>query len=225
MSNPQIELARGLEAWFDFSPRYYDNQRDEVEDKSGNGRNAVAAGGPTIGVDGTRSFDAVALDGTDDCFAVEDSLSYAGPKAMFIITRVHDKLSTPQIMGNRDNGGEVFWVDGDGSFEYLTNYKGDYARLSEWSYEPDEGEWFAGVFQRRKDTDDAEVWVNGDLVQSQEITGYRTASAGFHIGAKTPPSDYFANSDIAVAARWSRDLSELEIDYLSQLAGPRRAVL
>lgn len=226
MPDPTIDLQRGLEVQYDFSTRYWDNQKNHIRDKSGYGRHAVASGGPSIGVSGPGEFEAASLDGGDDHFQLTNALfTHGEPFTVYGLTAPDDISGT--LFGMHENTSwhlkyeapndrwRLTWRDG--SQEYST--MGVSAVPGE--FQPVFVQWDGTenlrLFRGTEDSDDA-VEPNNleDDGDNNHIGNYETSSG--------LESSWFAG-DIASFGVWSRELSHSERAFLSSVTGPRRSIV
>jgi len=220
MSEPTIDLQRGLEAWYDFGADYYDSQRNAIEDKSGYGRHAEAEGGPSVGISGPEEFEATRFDGSDDAF-VADNISAFQEQSGVVIARPNaDERGS--IFSNSDySTGFTMERSPSGSFRVLF-YDDSGNSVSPTVQDFPANQW--AVFGFSWDGEEITVFGNDDSVTSDLTThtlGNRPLTVGSWAGGVSNQFD----GDIALAARWSRPFTPVEAEYLRNLTGPRRTHL
>lgn len=222
MPEPAIDLTRGLELWVDLAPRYWDAQRNQIMDKSGYGRHPEASGGPTVGVEGPDDFEAVSFDGTDDEFNFAGHQLFTQNHTFFAIVKVDDK-----------NVGDVQRI--------VESAVGVDTRLSEY-----QGNWRLGLVDSGSNetaatiSAEADVWTR--LVGTYDGTNIRlfdgttTAIATWSSSMRDRSGDNnsigydgtndgrYLQGDIAVVGAWSRVLTWAEVQHLSRVTAPRRAI-
>jgi len=215
MVTPTIDLRRGLEALYYFDERYFDNGANELKDRSGKRNHATASGGPTIGVDALRSFDAASFDGTDDEFDIGDPLSSdAETRAALVNTNIADQDDDYHFF---DDGTRYLRHNRNSSWEYKAENEDGTTQQIQKDYGADRWALVVGTY----DTLEISLIVNGEVIARQDAN-WKLPSSNVRIG-----NGYFGKNfdgEIAFAAKWSRELRQAEIEYLNRLTGPRRAI-
>jgi hypothetical protein len=220
MPNPSIDLQRDCELWCDFDTDYFNSQRNKILDRSGNGRNPEAIGGPTLGKNGPDNFEAASFDGNDDLFKPPDfNTQFGGPNPFTI----HALVST-QAFGN-DQIIELFdfvgiEADANGSYS-LAGISPDGNFIVDNLQNADE----TGVFFDITYTYDGTTrrgFVDG-ILNAENTTQVKTGSGCNFIGSNINPNRL--DGRLSTIALWSRVLSGPEIEYLTRLTEPRRAQL
>lgn len=221
-----INLQKDLEVWYDFDSRYWDAQRDLIQDRSGYGRHAEASGGPTIGVEGPNDFEAASFDGSDDGFNVGDKLNESNNQTNFALVKVDNHDDNYNVANNFDGSfGEGFWIriEDDGVVRWSLK-DGDNSNIYNLSPEMDFTQWRTIIGMFREST--SYLIIDGELVgtETADDSNLKKGESNVHIGIEPNDSDPLDGS-IATFARWYRPLSWAEIQYLNNLTAPRRAML
>jgi hypothetical protein len=225
MSEQTINLGKDLELWYEFSSRYFDSQRNRVQDHSGYNRNAIPSGGPGIGLSGFRSFETAEFDGTDDKFGtgyVNETTNTSSPQFTVFgyvrpFTTIGDRAG---IIGAGEFGNSWSMVyDGTNNTVEMairSDNTGDTAIA-----QVNEGfDWFPAV--AIVDVDEVRCYTPGkvDTVSYNHGTGF--VSNETEVGA---PNGVFSNFQpfdgrIASAGMWTRVLNDAEIEYMLRRTAP-----
>jgi hypothetical protein len=218
MTQQSISILKDCELWCDFDSQYVDAQRGIVRDRSGHGRHPVAEGGPTFGVNGPDSFEAVSLDGSDDLFVVDDSINVDNGETLFVIVKpdvLPDGELQPILSNiNINNGSRLtFFQD---KVEYTVpqasgNASKNFVNTNEYI-----------TVCGRFDGSTATLFVDGEQADSVDCPAILDSSTKTRI-ATNVSRDKFLTGNITFAVKWSRALSVAEIDYLNRLTAPRRS--
>ncbi len=219
MTQRTINLYDGLEALYYFDSDYFDTQTNKLKDKSGHGRHAEASGGPTVGVEGPNDFEAASFDGSDDDFNYQQKSEQEQTISVLVKSNGYpNKRHTIVEYDSVPNGYHILYSFGDIEFRFpdssgnltieTSNTPTDVWKLYT-------GLWDGGTVQ---------LFEDNTLVASAPSTSHNTSSrVRANIGS-SGGSNYW-NGDIAFAGRWSRALSDTEIEYLNSLTAPRRQML
>jgi hypothetical protein len=236
MTEPTIQLQKGLEAWYEFDTRSFDSQRNSIADKSGYGRHAGASGGPTVGVNGPDGFEATSFDGSDDQFKVS-SATFPTEDVVTVtaLFKSDGNWSSPSNRGavNLGNPKNLSGNSGSTGATLAVNYEGTVIFVGEDDFKitaPHDMNnfiWVSGIADST--TDELFIWVDGKLItydDSQTFSSMRLGNRSFGIGDIPSFSDNRTLSgEIALAIVNSRRLSTAEIKHVHSLTGPRRANL
>jgi len=226
MTQRTINLYDGLEALYYFDPTYYDGTAGEIKDKSGNGRHAVASGGPTVGVEGPDDFEATSFDGTDDSFnfdatkPVEQTLF-----AVFKATDANANTSKDRgwvIGGQTSSSGSALGFNTTEELTFQTSSINDTNIKAAIPAQQDR--WYA-VVGRFDGTNLSIVNQNGEVGTNTQSADYQKFSGDrLYIGKRNSSFGWFGGQ-IAAAGKWSRALSDAEAQHLTNLTAPRRQLL
>jgi hypothetical protein len=229
MVQPDIDLQRDCELWCDFDIDYFDSQRNKIRDRSGNGRNPAASGGPTLGANGPDSFEAASFDGSDDSFETP-TISHDVSELT-----VHT-IVTPEVESKSSGIIYAATSEFDFSLRYRDNneFRADVTanipgggtdfQSINFSASPRESIRITHIF----DNGIQKMFVNGELVGQNNLAGPtiapKNSSARIFIIGSNGSGKVFTGS-ITMVAEWSRVLNASEIEYLNRLTEPRRAQL
>jgi hypothetical protein len=224
MPNPTIDLQRDCELFVDFDTDYFDSQRNKILDRSGNGRNPEAFGGPTLGTNGPDNFEAASFDGSDDRFQSRQILTSDPLDSFSAFT-----LALARPVGQR----AVLWSQLRPTFRLGTN--GDRFELfvledgqgpaNVSSVRPEKNEFFSVYLQYNSNQEQITSILNGgDEIITRSIK-LGLDNEEYTIGSRSKFDDQPWNGNIAFHGFWSRTLSDAEIEYLNRLTEPRRAQL
>lgn len=213
-----IDLYDGLYALYYLGSDYYNGTDNHITDKSGNQRHASPAGSVTVGVSGYGEFEAARFDGDgsgDEIFAFNASDAFQqGPQTWFALYR-SETTAKKKIVGNNGNSGNLRFMSVDNKADFGifdTNKESHtssvYAPTGEWNH-------IVGRF----DGDNTFI-TNGKQSNTNNFTGTINRGGSYHIGDFGYQSDEFLG-EIAVVGAWSRCISDLEAQYLTQVTGPR----
>lgn len=233
MTKPSIELRRGLEALFYMDERYWDGTKNELKDRSGKRNHASATGGPTVGVQGPREYDAAYFDGTDDLFSFADDETHSGLTefSIFVVFKI-DVL--PSTAGRNyelirrtvnDNAFDLKIHENGDRLEWHVNAGGTWNTV-ETSAAMETERWYyaTALYEDPEMTLRVAGGVDETLAKTHSTGGEVTSSTStVKIGSDGTAG--YTEGWIAVASYWSeKSLSETEIKALLNASGPRRAI-
>jgi hypothetical protein len=223
MPNPTIDLQRDCELWCDFDTDYFDSQRNKILDRSGNGRNPEASGGPTLGANGPDNFEAASFDGSDDFFSLDTPLAISGSHSFFLLIGGN---ASEKVISNRPAESEGFRVQASTSSQKVTfSFFDSGGNVKEVDFNDYQSDSPAGIYGEFNSSEsEIRLIVNNVNAGTTSAVGQTLGTRDFTIGAT---GSKIANLDgkISTVARWSRTLSDAEITYLNRLTKPRRAQL
>lgn len=225
MPNQAIDLQRGLQVWYDFDPRYYDNQRGVLADKSGYGRTAVANGGPTVGVEGPDSFEATGFDGSDDTFT-HPNINISDGDEFTLVAKVHPASGEGHGIFNSGRGYTKAGLSLENvsgglrplyvTYDSNSTYTGPVIDADVWST--------VGLsFRNQKIVMSVSQGDYSETVSFDSADGDDTKLRLEEIGTDAGGQGYI-NGQMAVAAVWSRGLTIPEFGYLNNLTAPLRSL-
>jgi len=225
-----INLYDGLEALYYFDSDYFDNGSNEISDQSGHGRHAEASGGPTVGVEGPRSFKATAFDGTDDLFSAESTFpqDHHSEFTIAVIVRTNKDIDINSPIVSFGNGDRTW-------FEYRQAFNN-----WDWAYNDVNGNYNSGPGNINVASDGTWEFLVGGFEPVDETSGYfrtrslttggfsrdlmndelQEAGGSIHINKNSTYS-----TAISFVAAWSRKLNRAEENTLGRLSAPRRSQL
>jgi hypothetical protein len=226
MPNPTIDLQRDCELFVDFDTDYFNSQRNKILDRSGNGRNPEASGGPTLGAQGPDNFEAASFDGADDRFENDEPIAVQGSETLFVIVRPDSFTSgnLQFIAGNLNTSADT----GAGLLFFEDKVEYDLRDGTNSPVPVSQSDTQAGQFfflTGRFDGTQIELFRDGDLVDSNSVTTKSVGTSNFKISRKPGTTTAELDGEIVTVAKWSRALSDAEIEYLNRLTEPRRAQL
>jgi hypothetical protein len=237
MPNPTIDLQRDCELWCDFDTDYFDSQRNKILDRSGNGRNPEASGGPTLGVNGPDSFEAASFDGSDDFFDTTiTGLADATGITLHTIVKINSPVPASEdyalvFIPETDSFGVISFKISEqfGDFE-PTIILGDGDDLIICSALGIPVGEYVGLTARIDVGGDVTVLNNNDDSagaegNNKDISQLGPIGSNVDIGSGAVRGDGFLDGNVVFSAIWSRVLNDAEIEYLNRLTEPRRAQL
>jgi len=214
-------LRRDLELLATFDSDHTDAANGVVKDFSGKERHLQASGGPTYG-ESSPVGEAVAFDGTDDFFkptGLEDGVfkdesftnatlaRYTGPDDGN--GRIYSQL--------RSTGDRIQYNNEFTNIKYIgIDRNSDLFILEK---DTDMREYTLVVSQYDAENDVHRVAVDGEVGDTAEGIGHETATGGnadYHLGADFD-GGFTSAIDVAFNARWSRALSDAEIEELNRM--------
>lgn len=208
MTNRTINLYDGLEALYYFDTDYWDGGANEISDVSGNERHATASGGPTVGANGPKDFEAASFDGTDDYFDPPNDMSVLGQE--FTVFAIHDFSGW---IFDSDDGSGGYSLKGDSFAVRDDNSNNNAVTVSNAT----------NVIVGRFDNGTL-MCTNGDEknVKKAGITASQTVQDAT-IGVNNN-FQFISDGIISVYACWTRTLNDAEVDALTRLTAPRRSL-
>jgi hypothetical protein len=242
MPNQTIDLWNGLEAWYDLDPRYYDNQRGVLADKSGHGRVADVRGSVSIGVEGPDSFKASEFsgNGSGDFLVHEDEVDGLSDfsSSFTAFTLVNPTSGT---IGREDalavgNNSQFGWIitydkkdekfvvsleikDGSGGFSSIG------MTVPNGSMPPNR--WYVVTLKYDISDHTFTLTVGGEtVIKSFDYGLFKQNNDDplILVGKSQGSSGREISGSIASSAIWSRTLSDAEIEYLNNLTAPPRSL-
>jgi len=205
-------LRRDVELLATFDNDHTDAANGVVKDFSGKQRHLQASGGPTYG-QSSPVGEAVGFDGTDDFFDVGDPLA-AQEQTLFAIVST-DTSGTNQDLINVDDGSN--------------GYRLRFSLNDLWSFRIRDGSGngvavntpVVGTSQFNRiiavyDGDSVRIFRNGVLEDKSSVSTHNQAVEDVQIGASFNGSNPFSGR-VAAVARWSRALSDSEIEELNRM--------
>jgi hypothetical protein len=201
-----INLRKGLEVWYTFDSVDTDSQRNQLRDRSGNGRHADLQGGVTTGVSSPVG-EAFSFDGSDD------KLEYYGTVPSDDITIFF--LIKPR---NLDNGNydrwfnnqqvDIFQQDNENSVNFRLSGPG--GSNEDVKRTPiDEGVYSTVIVDYNSFTTIQRVTVDGNTDINSGISG-RSATTNHYLQFADDGNGNEAQIDLAAFGIWNRVLSDAE---------------
>jgi len=200
-----------LGAWF-FDERFYDAGRDRVTPLTPVGYPAELKNGITVGVEGdpSRDFGAADFDAGSNQFAdVGDPLAVDGDSAVAAILKVEsgswedgafNRIISNASVGTVTEGLEVFL---NGNNEGSLTVKVANGSGGETNSVPATGVSSGEYWSVTTAVSDGEIitYVNGELVDTDPISGYTASTLDLIIGARTDAGSAF-DGEIAAVGRY-----------------------
>jgi hypothetical protein len=234
MPNPTIDLQRDCELWCDFDTDYFDSQRNKILDRSGNGRNPEASGGPTLGANGPDNFEAASFDGSDDLFdtGYKNDFAITDDWSIFVNAKARSgatAASSALLLSGSFSGSLGIQIDDSGRLEAGVRDKSNNSLITD-SIFVETDEFFSAVARFDASQNKLTVRVDNGDVTSESLSGGFTdqlGSATWKIGnpGSVSGGSKFFDGEMASCALWQRNLTDAEIDSLFRLTEPRRAQL
>ncbi len=217
-----INLRDGLEALYYFGEQDFDPQRNQLQDHSGYGRHASANGGPTVGVNGPNDFEAASCDGNDDYFRTNTKFDSPEFTVHFLVKWEATINSGSYLYSDEHNssgGSRIRGGTGDLVFEIIN----DTGSSVEVTIPPNlfDFKW-AGV-TAVYDGSEIAIYADGTNI-NRKSANYNNSVSEMNIFHRKK-GNRLVTGDLAVAARYSRGLSDVEIEALNDLTAPRRSQL
>jgi len=224
MSEPTIDLQRGLEVWYDFDIDYFNGQRNKVEDKSGHGRSGDVNGGPTVGVPGPAGYQATSFDGSDDYVSTQQQILEDNPYTMAILVNADSSTTNNTLMAQHREGNSGTRIRGGSDGQWAFIHYTDSGDVSVISAGPRAvSQW--DLLTLTWDGSEVRFAVNGDVTEIREAASYNPRLQPLWVGGNDSANIRPISADVAFAAAWTRSLSDTEIHYLAALSAPRRVQL
>lgn len=212
-----INLQRKQEVFYKMDPEWFNGST--LSDKSTNRRTAGANGGVVVNANSPYGG-AAGFDDTDDYFTVTgENLGYTDSQAMFAIVKWDSVTDTgfDVTCGNDDGtNGVLLGVNHTVGIQF--DLRDDTGTAQQCVYpDVDPDVWYSIIAQW--DGEVMKLYVDGEAVDTQDVTTHNAGTNTFEIGRSTLDK-WYMGGEIAAVGRWSRSLNEDEVEALSEMKGP-----
>jgi len=229
----EMNLQRGLQAYYTFDGADTDSQRNQIRDRSGYGHHGDLNGGVTTGVTSALG-EGLSFDGTDDwvdtgmndsvAFDVQDSFTlFAAAKPSFT-----GENSTGNIFGKGIHSGS-YGISAYNSGRIWAGVRDTDDNKAIISAGHPDGQLGIFVLEYSADKMEVRLWVDGELngTDTASFTGSFTDPRNLTLGdtSVVQGTQVYYTGEIHAAGIWNRLLSPSEIQSLSRTTARRVAHL
>lgn len=214
----EIDLSKGLMAYWTMDDADVDNQRSLVRDRSGRGNHLYLSGGVTTSVEVPNKGNALSFDGTDDAGDAKKTLDPDGPQTLAVLLK-------PNANGTGFQSIAHFWKNGGSQMSWDNNND-----VFKWSFKDGSnndvsvsaphvvGEWVLLVYNYTGEQ--IYLALNGEVKDNDTVTSHSTCEGALKISDNGfSPGTQQINADMGYIARWERSLSWQEVQALNRMTG------